>query len=176
LSKIKKIKVGILGGSFDPPHIGHLNISVEAKRSYKLSKIYWTITKKNPFKKKCKNNLEERILLSKKISSKKKYIKICFFEKKIKSNRTINLINYLERKFVRYELYLIIGADNLINFHKWYKWKEITKKVRVLVFDRSGYKFKALNSVAYKKMGKKTFNFVNFRKVNISSSKIRNFW
>ena len=175
MRKQKKIKVGVLGGSFDPPHFGHLKISIEAKKSHKLSKIFWAITKKNPFKKECINTLKKRIFLSKKISSKKKYIKIRFFEKETKSNRTINLLNYLQRRFTRYELYLIIGADNLVNFHKWYKWREIPKIAKVLVFDRSGYKFKALNSVAYRKMGNKTFDFIHFRKVNISSSKIRNF-
>lgn len=175
MSKQKKLKLGILGGSFDPPHVGHLKISVEAKRNYKLNKILWAITKKNPFKKKCTNTLQKRIHLSKEISSKKKYIKIYFFEDTIRSNRTINLINYCKRKFENYNLYLMIGADNLVSFHKWYKWKEITKKVKILVFDRNGYKSKALNSLAYKKMGGKTFNFVSFKKVNISSSKIRNF-
>ena len=59
-SEIKN-KIGILGGSFDPPHKGHLAISVEAKKKYNLKKIIWAITEKNPFKRKSENSLTKRI-------------------------------------------------------------------------------------------------------------------
>ena len=52
LRKIKNKKIGILGGSFDPPHIGHIKISLEAKKKFNINKIIWAITNKNPFKKK----------------------------------------------------------------------------------------------------------------------------
>lgn len=175
MSKIKINKLGILGGSFDPPHDGHIKISIEARKLYKLDNIIWAITNKNPFKKKCKFTLKKRIYLSKKISLKKKYINIKYFEKELRSNKTVKLINLLKKRFNNSELFFIIGADNLINFHKWYKWKEICKKSKILVFDRNGYKAKSLNSVAFRDMGKKTFDFINFNKVNISSSKLRNF-
>ena len=64
---IKKNKIGILGGSFDPPHNGHLAISIDAKKRLKLKKIIWAITKKNPFKKKSTASLLARIKQSKKI-------------------------------------------------------------------------------------------------------------
>ncbi len=60
--KIKKI--GILGGTFDPCHLGHLKISKEAKVKFKLTKVIWAITKKNPFKKKSNTILEHRIKAS----------------------------------------------------------------------------------------------------------------
>ena len=166
-------KLGILGGSFDPPHEGHIKISLEAKRKFKLDMILWVITKKNPFKKKSENSLNKRIYLSKKLTFKKKFIKIGYYEKKLRSNRSINLIKFLEKKHPNLQFFFIIGADNLVHFHKWYKWREICKKCKVLVFDRSGYKLKSLKSIAYRKMGKKTFHFITFKKVNISSSKLR---
>ena len=58
---LKKNKIGILGGSFDPAHKGHLIISKEAARRFKLRKIIWAITKKNPFKKKSNTSLAKRI-------------------------------------------------------------------------------------------------------------------
>ena len=67
-----------------------------------------------------------------------------------------------------------MGADNLINFHKWYKWKEITSKCKLLVFNRSKYKTKSLKSMTYKKYNKIRLKFINFKKINISSSKLRN--
>ena len=66
-----------------------------------------------------------------------------------------------------------MGADNLINFHKWYKWKLISKKCNILVFDRQGYKVKSLKSTTFKLLNQKGLKFINFKKVNISSSQLR---
>jgi nicotinate-nucleotide adenylyltransferase len=66
-----------------------------------------------------------------------------------------------------------MGADNLINFHKWYKWKSIIKECNILVFDRQGYKAKSLKSVTFNAPHRKNLTFINFKKVNISSSQLR---
>mgnify|MGYP001364722768 FL=1 len=140
----KKNKIGVLGGSFDPAHKGHLSISKEAFKRFKLKKIIWAITKKNPFKKKSNVDLFDRIKNCKKIIGSNNFIKVRFYEKKIKSNKTINLINYISKN-KKNEIYFIMGADNLINFHKWYKWKSISQKCNIIVFDRKGYKRKSLD-------------------------------
>ncbi len=168
----KKIKIGVLGGSFDPAHKGHLAISKEAKKRFKLKKVIWAITKKNPFKNKSENNLKKRITLCKKVIAHNKLIKVKYFEDKIKSNKVFNLINYLSKNN-KNELYFLMGADNLINFHKWHKWKQILKKCKIVVFDRQGYKKKSLNSKTFKGSNKKKITFVKFNKVNISSSQLR---
>ena len=173
MKRNKKNKIGILGGTFDPPHIGHLTISKEAKKRFYLKKILWAITKKNPFKKVSSLSLKERIIKSKKLTKKYKYIQVSFFEKKVKSNRTINLINFFYKKNKNSNIYLIIGADNLINFHKWHNWQKILQKCNILVFDRTGYKAKSLKSITFKKYKNKGLKFVNFKKKNISSSKLR---
>ena len=98
MKKNYKKKIGILGGSFDPAHKGHLKISIEAKKKLKIEKIIWAITKKNPFKSKNHFTLKKRIALSKKIIKKYNFISIRFYEDKIKSNKTIDLINYLKKK------------------------------------------------------------------------------
>tara|TARA_Y100000996_G_scaffold414904_1_gene407319 strand:- start:2272 stop:2793 length:522 start_codon:yes stop_codon:yes gene_type:complete len=170
--RLKKIKIGILGGTFDPAHKGHLAISKEAIKRFKLKKVIWAITKKNPFKKKSNTDLKTRIRVSKKLIKYNNFIKINFYEKTIKSNKTVNLINYLIKR-KKYEIYFLMGADNLVNFHKWYKWREILQKCNIVVFDRHGYKTKSLNSKTYKNINKKLITFIKFKKVNISSSKIR---
>ena len=172
LENNKKIKVGILGGTFDPAHKGHLEISKQAKKLLNLKNVIWAITKQNPFKDISKSNLKNRIQFAKKLIEKNDFIKIRFYEEKISSNRTIDLINYL-KKDKKYELYFIMGADNLINFHKWHKWKSIVKKCNLLVFDRQGYKAKSLKSVTYNGVNKKRLSFIKFKKVNISSSQLR---
>ena len=167
-----KNKIGVLGGSFDPAHKGHLAISKKALKTYKLKKIIWAITLKNPLKKKNNTSISERIESCKKIIKSNNFIKIKFYENIIKSNKTIDLINYL-KKTTKSEIYFLMGADNLVNFHKWYKWKTISKKCKILVFDRHGYKKKSLNSISYKRLNRKSLRFVEFNKVNISSSQLR---
>ena len=169
---LKKNKIGILGGSFDPAHKGHLVISKEAAKRFRLKKVIWAITKKNPFKNKSSLNLSTRIKYCKKIIKKVKFIKVRFLENKIKSNKTINLINFFTKN-KKNEVYFIMGADNLINFHKWHKWKIISNKCIIVVFDRYGYKKKSLNSKSYKSLNKQKLKFIDFNKVNISSSQLR---
>ncbi len=170
--KKRKIKIGILGGSFDPAHKGHLAISKKALKKFNLRSVIWSITNRNPFKKKSSNNLKKRIIFCKKIIGKNKSIKVKYFENIINSNKTIDLLNYLS-KDQKYELFFLMGADNLIYFHKWYKWKNILKKSKLLVFDRTGYKKKSLNSKIYNSTYGKQITFVEFNKVNISSSQLR---
>lgn len=167
-----KIKIGVLGGSFDPAHKGHLAISKEAKKRFKLKKVIWAITKKNPFKKDSRTSISQRIKYCKKIIGKNSFIKIKFYEKIIKSNKTINLINHL-KKNKSIEIYFLMGADNLINFHKWHKYKIILKKCNILVFDRHGYKKNSLKSKTFKQLSKTNLEFIEFNKVNISSSQLR---
>ena len=167
-----KDRIGILGGSFDPAHKGHLSISKKAIKQYKLKKIIWAITAKNPLKKKSETSISDRIIGCKKIIKSNNLIKVKFYEKIIKSNKTIDLINYIKKK-TKSEIFFLMGADNLINFHKWHKWKLISQRCKILVFDRHGYKKKSLNSISFKRLNGKNLNFIKFNKVNISSSQLR---
>ena len=100
------------------------------------------------------------------------FIKVKFYEDTINSNKTIDLINYL-KKNKKLEIFFLMGADNLISFHKWHKSKLITEKCNIIVFDRHGYKKNSLKSKTFKKLNNKTLTFVKFKKVNISSSQLR---
>jgi len=166
------MKIGILGGSFDPAHKGHLAISKEAKRRFKLKKIIWAVTKKNPLKTESKTPISKKIKDCKKIIGMNSFIKVKFYENIIKSNKTIDLINYL-KKDKKIEIFFLMGADNLINFHKWFRSKLISQKCNIIVFDRHGYKKNSLKSKTFKRLNNKTLTFVEFKKVNISSSQLR---
>jgi len=83
------------------------------------------------------------------------------------------VINYFKKINKKLDIYFIMGADNLINFHKWHKWKSISQKCNILVFDRQGYKAKSLKSITFKLLNHKSLKFVKFKKVNISSSQLR---
>ena len=169
---VGKNKIGILGGSFDPAHKGHLVISKEAIKRFNLKKVVWAITRKNPFKKNSFTSLENRVKYCRKVIGTNSLIKVKFYEDIIKSNKTINLINYISKN-KKYEIYFIMGADNLVNFHKWHKWKSISQRCNIVVFDRHGFKKRSLNSITFKKLSDKNLKFIEFDKVNISSSQLR---
>ena len=173
MANIQKKYIGILGGSFDPVHKGHLGISKIAIRKFKLKKIYWVVTKKNPFKSKTFYSLDERVKLAKKISRTQKKIQILYLENIIKSPRTIDMINYLIRKKNIKDIYLIIGSDNLIRFHKWKSWKKIVKLVKLIVFSRRGYDKKGMKSTVVKNFKNKII-FIKNKHIIISSTQLKN--
>ena len=165
--------IGIFGGSFDPPHKGHVEISKISLKKIKLKKIYWIITKKNPFKKKPFFSLKHRISRSKKAVKKYKRIKVLYLDDKIKSSHTVNVINYFIKIKKQKDLCLILGSDNLLNFHKWKSWKKIVKLTKLIVFSRKGYDKKSKESIVVKYLNKKNIIYINNKLINISSSGIK---
>ena len=164
--------IGILGGSFDPPHKGHLAISKIAIKKINLNKVLWIITKKNPFKGKTFYSLDQRISKAKKITKNTKKIQVIHFEKAIGSSRSINAINYLINKKKLKNIYFIIGSDNLIKFHKWKSWKKIVKLTKLIVFSRRGYDKKSKKSIVAKYLKNKII-FVKNKPILISSTNLR---
>ena len=173
MANFQKKYIGLLGGSFDPSHIGHLKISKIALNKFKLKKIYWVITKKNPFKNKTFYSLNDRIKYAKKITKTQKKIKIIHLDNIIKSSRIINVIDYFIRKKKMNNIYFIIGSDNLIRFHKWKSWKKIIKIAKLIVFSRRGYDKKGLKSIVAKNF-KNRIIFIKNKPISISSTKLRN--
>ena len=171
--KPSKKAIGIFGGSFDPPHKAHVEISKISLKKIKLNQIYWIIAKKNPFKKKTYFSLKQRIRKSKKALRKIKKIEVLYLDDKIKSSRMIKIIKYLIKTKKSKDLYLIMGSDNLLNFHKWTSWKKIVKLTKLVVFSRNGYDKKSKESIVVKYLNKKNILFANNKKINISSSKIK---
>ena len=176
LLKKKYVKIGILGGTFDPPHKGHLYISKIVLNKLKLNKLLWIVTKENPLKQKPYLNIKKRIALSKNITKKENKIFVKYFEDKIKSKNTFNLLNFLKKKNKKAKLFFLIGADNLVKFHKWKNWKKIPQLAKIVVFPRHNFSIKSLNSIVSKKLKKKAFLYINSKKINISSSLIRKIW
>ena len=170
----KKNGLGILGGSFDPPHKGHLIISKISLKKLRIKKVYWILTKKNPFKKKSFYSLKERLLRCKKLIKKSKNIEVIYLDDKIKSSRTISVLNYFKRYKNKKNLHLIIGSDNLINFHKWKSWKKVVKAVKLVVFSRRGYVTKSKESKVVKYLNKKNIIFINNKFIDVSSTNIKN--
>ena len=172
MASIHKKYIGLLGGSFDPAHKGHLNISKIAIKKLKLKKVYWVITKKNPFKNKTFYSLEERIKYAKKISRTQKKIQTLYLDNIIKSSRIIDVVNYFIKKKNIKNIYFIIGSDNLIRFHKWKSWKKIVKLVKLVVFSRRGYDRKGKKSMVVKNFKNKII-FIKNKHIEISSTQLK---
>ena len=168
----QKKKIGLLGGSFDPAHKGHLSISKIAIKKLKLKKIYWVITKKNPFKSKTFFSLDERIEYSKKITKTQKEIKIIYLDNIIKSSRIIDVISYFIKKKKIKNIFFLIGSDNLLQFHRWKSWKKIVKLVNLTVFSRKGYDRKGMKTIVAKNF-KNRIIFIKNKPISISSTQLK---
>ena len=163
---------GILGGSFDPAHKGHLEISKIAIKKVRLNKILWLVTKKNPFKDKAFYSIEQRITRAKKLVQKIKKIQVIHLDKIVNSSKTIDSIKYLIYEKKLKNIYFILGSDNLIKFHKWKSWKKIVKLTKLIVFSRKGYDRKSKKSIVAKYLKNKII-FINNKPIVISSTKLR---
>tara|TARA_B100000282_G_C31565291_1_gene414053 strand:- start:69 stop:611 length:543 start_codon:yes stop_codon:yes gene_type:complete len=173
MAKLKIDNIGILGGSFDPAHEGHLAISKIAIKKLKLKKIYWVITKKNPLKKNPLFSLKRRLLLAKKIVENVGKIRVLYLDDILKSSRTINAIKYIFQKDKPKNLYLIIGSDILLEFHKWKSWKKIVKLTKLIVFSRKGYDRKSKESIVVKYLNKNRIIFIRNKHFDISSTALK---
>ena len=172
MASTQKNNIGLLGGSFDPAHKGHLAISKIAIKKIKLEKVYWIVSRKNPFKKKPHFSLSERMTRAKKLTSKINKIKVIYLDKTLKSSRIIQVINYFINKKKLKNIYFIIGSDNLIKFHKWKSWKKIVKLTKLVVFSRVGYDKKGKKSKVAKYLKNKII-FINNKPIIISSTNLR---
>ena len=141
--------IGLLGGSFDPPHRGHLYISLKAKKILSLDEIWWLVTPQNPLKISKPATYSERINNCFKITKGQPII-IKEIEKKIDSKYTYQTLKYLQNYYSNIKFYWLMGSDNLINFHKWQKWRDIFNEISIVIFKRHNYNNIALKSIACK--------------------------
>ena len=180
--------IGLLGGSFDPPHRGHIYISLEAKKILSLDEVWWLVTPQNPLKITRPATYKERLYNCYNIT-KTHPILVKEIEKKINSNYSHETIRYITQRYTNIKFYWLMGADNLVNFHRWQNWRQFFKKISIVIFRRHGYNNAALKSIASKtfkdykiksnKLNKTLFNsipswsFVQNREISISSTEIR---
>ncbi|MDA9168820.1 nicotinate (nicotinamide) nucleotide adenylyltransferase [Pelagibacteraceae bacterium] len=182
--------LGILGGTFDPPHKGHLHISKLVIKKLYLTTLYWAITKQNPLKKTTPHNNEnKRKTLCRQLTKSEKKIKLFNTSDVKNSNLTINILRKIKKKITKKtNLFFIIGADNLVQLHQWKDYKKIFSLCTVVVMNRIGYKKPALTSPAAKRFRKtkisldtllkigpkqKEWVYINNKGINVSSSRLR---
>ena len=138
-----------------------------------MNKIFWIVNKKNPLKNKAYFSLEKRMYLAKKITKNFKNIKVIYFDKMVKSSRSIDIINFLVKKKKFINIHFIIGSDILMELHRWKSWKKLLKLTKLVVFSRKGYDKKSRYSLVAKYLKNKNIIYINNKPIKISSTILR---
>ena len=129
-------KIGILGGSFNPAHEGHLSISKIALQRLNLDVVWWIISPRNPLKKyDILYDFEERVSSAEKVID-TNHISVSKLEKDAQIKYTIGTVEYLNTRYFGTKFIWIMGADNLKNFHRWREWDKLALTVPIAIIDR----------------------------------------
>jgi nicotinate-nucleotide adenylyltransferase len=140
--------IGLLGGTFDPPHAAHLHISQVALKRLGLDRLWWLVTPGNPLKTRGDvSAFATRLTKAQKLAAHPR-IEVTGFEASLGSAYTVDMLEVLTRRFPGTRFVWIMGADNLATFHHWKRWRDILQIVPVAVFDRPGYRYAARAGVA----------------------------
>ena len=132
------MRIGLFGGTFDPPHLAHLGASLLAMKRLKLDRVWWLVTPGNPLKNtRHLAPLAERIDAARALTNNPR-IDVTGLEAVINTRFTYDTILWLIARCPRVRFVWIMGADNLRSFHRWQKWRGISNLVPIVVVDRLG--------------------------------------
>jgi nicotinate-nucleotide adenylyltransferase len=136
--------IGLLGGTFDPPHAGHRLISELALRRLRLDRLWWLVTPGNPLKETGGLAATRARVAAARRLTRDRRIAVTGFEAEIGSRYTYQTIAWLSRRAPGVRFVWIMGADNLGQFHLWRRWREIADLAPIVVVDRPGSTLRAL--------------------------------
>ena len=143
----KGMVVGLLGGSFDPAHEGHVHITREALKRMGLDQVWWLVTPANPLKARQPAPMADRLRHARKVMRHPR-VKITALEERLGTRVTIDTITRLRAIYPGVTFVWLMGADNLVQFHRWGRWRDILRSVAVGVLARPGSGVAARLSVA----------------------------
>jgi len=185
----KRRRVGILGGSFNPPHEGHVHISLAAMKGLELDAIWWLVTPQNPLKEMNPAPMEERIKLCQDIAKHPKII-VSDLERDMGTQITYDSIKALKQKYPHTHFAWISGMDNALSLHKWNHWRELLDEICMVHLTRNPARslvracpYRMLQSQKHIYLNKPgrmpldsgtTYWMMQKKMVNISSTEIRN--
>jgi nicotinate-nucleotide adenylyltransferase len=142
------MRIGLLGGSFNPPHAAHRAISQFAIKRLKLDRVWWLVTPGNPLKDAgALHDLDARAAAARKMADDPR-IDVSCLESVIGTRYTEDTITYLRHRCAGLRFVWIMGADNLAQFHRWQNWRRIASQVPIAVIDRPPQSFRALAAPA----------------------------
>jgi nicotinate-nucleotide adenylyltransferase len=184
------MRIGLLGGSFNPPHVAHRAISLFAIKRLKLDRVWWLVTPGNPLKAQgALTDLDQRTEAARKTANDPR-IDVSCLESVIGTRYTVDTITYLRRRASGLRFVWIMGADNLAQFHRWQNWRRIASEVPIAVIDRPPQSFRALAAPAAQALARyrlpanqagrladqrpPAWIFLTGLKLNLSSTGLRN--
>jgi nicotinate-nucleotide adenylyltransferase len=142
------MRVGLYGGSFNPPHAGHRLVSLLALKHLQLDRIWWIVTPGNPLK--SHGDLAptvQRVEEARRLAAHPRIV-VTAFEEEIAARYTVDTLAFLVRRYPAVRFVWIMGADNLASFHRWRGWRRIAAMMPIAVIDRPGFTLKATRSRA----------------------------
>ncbi len=131
--------IGLLGGTFDPPHAGHLEMSLCALRELGLDAVWWLVSPQNPLKMRRAHVLSRRLEWCRQITRQHKNIHITDLERSLNTTRTVLTLRRLKRFAPHTNFVWLMGADNLASCHHWEHWPLLFEKNKIAVFRRKCY-------------------------------------
>jgi len=143
----KGMVIGLLGGSFDPAHEGHAHISREALKRMGLDQVWWLVSPGNPLKARQPAPMAERLARARAVMPDPR-VRITDLEAKLGTRATADTIDAVRAIYPGVHFVWLMGADNLVQFHKWGRWRDILRSVPIGVLARPGSGVAARTSVA----------------------------
>ena len=183
------MRIGLFGGTFNPPHAGHMLVSEIALRRLGLDRVWWLVTPGNPLK---TNSglppLPERIAAARKLTRDPRIV-VTGLEAEIGTRYTFDTIEYLSRRANGVKFVWLMGADNLAQFSRWQRWKDIAALAPIAAIDRPGATRAAFASKAAQRFSRwrtpesrsrtfadlpaPAFVFLHDRRIDLSSTLLR---
>ena len=153
---IRNRKIGILGGSFNPAHAGHLHISNTAKKHLGLDEIWWLVAPHNRLKSTFEmESFDKRLSYARLITEKFSYIKVLDLEEKNKLYASYQTVSFLNCKTQKAKFVWLIGSDILDSYNKWLYPASIAKRIYVAVISRPGFASSFVNTQKTRLLGKR---------------------
>lgn len=130
-------RIGLLGGSFDPPHQGHVHITRWALRALRLDRIWWVVSPGNPLKRQGPTELARRLAACRAVVDHPR-VDVTDIEARLGTRYTADTLVALQHRYPALTFVWLMGADNLVTFHRWQRWQDIMQRMPVGVLARPG--------------------------------------
>lgn len=148
------LRIGLQGGSFNPAHAAHRQLSLLALKRLQLDRVWWLVSPGNPLKDTSElPSLETRIAAAREVAA-HPAIDVTGLEAAFNTRYTVDTIAALRRRFPNVRFVWLMGADNLAQFHRWRDWERIAAQIPIAVIDRPPDSFRALASPAAQALSK----------------------